>query len=96
VTVPPGTAADVRLPDGRVETAEPGSMAVQFPSQWRPLVRERNDTWQTGPSSYDEILTAAPTRSLYQTDSIGLRCILRTTWAVRAPGMVQVINAVTW
>jgi alpha-L-rhamnosidase len=24
VTVPPGTAAEVRLPDGRVETAEPG------------------------------------------------------------------------
>jgi alpha-L-rhamnosidase len=24
VTVPPGTAADIRLPDGRVEAAEPG------------------------------------------------------------------------
>jgi Bacterial alpha-L-rhamnosidase C-terminal domain len=27
VTVPPGTAADIRLPAGRIETAEPGRWA---------------------------------------------------------------------
>jgi alpha-L-rhamnosidase len=31
VTVPPGTAAEVRLPDGRVETAEPGRSQFNSP-----------------------------------------------------------------
>ena len=39
---------------------------------------------------------AAPTRSLWQTSTRALRLILRCAWTVRAPGMVQVVNSVTW
>jgi hypothetical protein len=38
---------------------------------------------------------ATPTRSLFQTDCIALRMILRASWCVRG-GLVSVVNAVTW
>jgi hypothetical protein len=41
-------------------------------------------------------VVAAPTRSMFQTDSFGLRLILRCAWVMRAPGLVQVINTVSW
>jgi HK97 family phage major capsid protein/HK97 family phage prohead protease len=39
---------------------------------------------------------AAPMRSLYQTDSIGIRLSLYVTWAMVRTAMVQTIAAVTW
>ena len=39
---------------------------------------------------------AAPTRSLWQTDTIGLRLIMPMNWTVRRSGMVQHIDAVSW
>jgi hypothetical protein len=39
---------------------------------------------------------AAPTRSMFQTDSYALRLILPCAWAMRASGLVQVVNSVTW
>jgi hypothetical protein len=39
---------------------------------------------------------ASPARSLWQTDSIGLRMILRCSFAMRAPGSVAMIDAATW
>jgi HK97 family phage major capsid protein len=39
---------------------------------------------------------AAPTRSLYQTDSIGIRLSVHVTWAMVRTDMVQTIAAVTW
>ena len=39
---------------------------------------------------------AAPMRSLFQTDSIGIRLSLYVTWAMVRTGMVQTIAAVTW
>jgi hypothetical protein len=47
VTVPPGTAAEVPLPDSRVETIELGRWQLISPSQWQPQIRERNDTWSS-------------------------------------------------
>jgi hypothetical protein len=41
-------------------------------------------------------VVAAPTRSLWQTDTIALRMILRASWVMRASGHVQVINDVVW
>jgi hypothetical protein len=39
--------------------------------------------------------TAAPVRSFFQTDVIGLKCILRGAWALRAKH-VAVVNNTTW
>ena len=39
---------------------------------------------------------AAPPRSLFQTVSYALKLILPVSWTMRAPGLVQVINSVTW
>jgi len=39
---------------------------------------------------------AAPARSMYQTDSYALRLTLRCAWAMRAPGLVQLVSGVTW
>jgi len=38
----------------------------------------------------------APVRSLWQTDSLAARVRVNCAWAMRAPGLVQVINSVTW
>jgi hypothetical protein len=39
---------------------------------------------------------AAPVRSLWQTDIVALRTLLRVAFAMRASGHVQLINSVTW
>jgi HK97 family phage major capsid protein/HK97 family phage prohead protease len=39
---------------------------------------------------------AAPTRSLFQTDSVAIRMTLYVNWIMRRPLMVQTIAAVTW
>lgn len=39
---------------------------------------------------------AAPTRSLFQTDSIAIRMTWPITWAMRRTGMVAFMDAVTW
>jgi len=41
-------------------------------------------------------VVAAPTRSMFQTDSYSLRLILPCAWAMRAPGLVQLVSGVTW
>ena len=39
---------------------------------------------------------SAPVRSMYQTDCVALKMILRAAWTMRAPGMVQYITGATW
>jgi HK97 family phage prohead protease/HK97 family phage major capsid protein len=39
---------------------------------------------------------ATPVKSLWQTDSIGLRLILPTNWTIRRPGVVSWVDGVTW
>src|SRR5262249_45744109 len=55
---------------------------------------------ETSPSPIGTVgtpnLVAAPSRSLFQTDTIGIRLILRATWALRAPGAVAWIANTTW
>jgi hypothetical protein len=50
------------------------------------------------PTNLVEADTAASgiVKSLFQTSSIELRTILRCSWAMRAPGMVQLITGVSW
>jgi hypothetical protein len=40
-------------------------------------------------------VVAAPTRSLFQTDTIAIRLSLYLTWAMRRSGMVQTITGIT-
>jgi hypothetical protein len=40
--------------------------------------------------------SAVPTRSLWQTDTIGVRMILPMNWILRRPGMVQYMTGMTW
>lgn len=39
---------------------------------------------------------ATPVRSLWQTDSIGIRMLMMINWAFRRPGMVSWTSSVTW
>ena len=41
-------------------------------------------------------VVAAPVRSMWQTDSVSLRVILRVAWGLRASGAVAWTQAVTW
>jgi hypothetical protein len=41
-------------------------------------------------------VVAAPTKSLFQTDLIGLKMILRASWAMRNVKHVAVVTGVTW
>jgi hypothetical protein len=41
-------------------------------------------------------VVAAPTRSLFQTDAIAVRLILRCAWTWRVPGAVAWISSATW
>ena len=41
-------------------------------------------------------VVAAPVRSLWQTDTIGIRMLLDINWALRRPGVVAWVNSVTW
>ena len=41
-------------------------------------------------------VVAAPVRSLFQTDSLGIRMILPMNWTIRRAGVVAYITAVTW
>jgi hypothetical protein len=39
---------------------------------------------------------AAPVRSLFQTDSIGIRMTMDLNWALRRAGVVAFVSSVTW
>jgi hypothetical protein len=39
---------------------------------------------------------AAPVRSLWQTDSIGIRMIMDINWALRRTGVVALLTSPTW
>jgi hypothetical protein len=41
-------------------------------------------------------VVAAPARSLWQTDSIAIRCILDAAWALRSTGAVAWVQSATW
>jgi hypothetical protein len=50
----------------------------------------------TVPLAIVDSSAADPTRSLFQTATIGLRTIVQIDWPMRAGGLVQQIQSVTW
>lgn len=50
----------------------------------------------TDPEPIHDGAPANPVRSLWQTDSLGLRLILPINWTLRRPGVVAAIENVTW
>jgi hypothetical protein len=41
-------------------------------------------------------VVAAPTRSMWQTDSVSIKVVLRVSWGLRAAGGLAWTSAVTW
>jgi hypothetical protein len=41
-------------------------------------------------------VVAAPVRSLWQTDTIGIRMILPMNWAMRRTGVIAWTQSITW
>jgi hypothetical protein len=49
-----------------------------------------------GPIGGQGSMPSGEVRSLWQTDTLGLRTILRVNWGLRASGQVPLLNSVTW
>lgn len=91
-TVPAGTVALVDAADFFSATGDEPRFDV---SDQATLHME--DSAPTGISSAGTPnAVAAPVRSLFQTDSIGLRMIMDLNWAMRRAGMVAFVASVTW
>ena len=91
------------LPTGTVMAVAVNALAVAFdPVPEFEVASEGLLHMDTEPTHIsvagDPNTVAAPTQSLYQTDALGLRLILGTSWALRAPAAssVAVVEDVTW
>lgn len=90
------------LAEGTVVALEAGAVASGFtPLPEIEVAREATIHWED--STPQPVSTpgapnvvAAPLRSGWQEDTLALRCVQRGAWAVRASGVVQVVEAVTW
>jgi hypothetical protein len=89
------------LPSGQIIAVEVGAVASGFSgvpefdiSRMAPVHLETNPAAVGTPGSPN--LVAAPLMSAWQQQLLFLRLILRCSWTVRAPGMVQVVNSATW
>jgi hypothetical protein len=47
-------------------------------------------------SPVTDLLTSSPVKSMFQTDVIALKMILRASWGMRNPAHVAVVSGVTW
>jgi hypothetical protein len=93
--------SSVALAAGSIVAIEGGSFVSGFdPIPEFSIADQATFHLDTSPAQIGTVGTpavvAAPTRSLWQTNSSALRMILRCSWALRAAGHVQVINNVTW
>jgi hypothetical protein len=82
IAVEPNAFVSAISPEPMIEAAIDGAVHMASPAS--PLATG------TGPT------VATPIRSLYQTDSIALRCMLDLTWAMRASNMVAYLTGATW
>jgi len=85
---------------GTIIAVAPGGVATGFGTEPEiSTVRETTLHFDTAPAQIGVVgapnVVAAPTRSLFQTDAIALRMILRLAW-VAAPGSVAYITSATW
>ena len=94
--------ASTALPAGQIIAIEAGSFVSAFSAVPEfntsdEMVIHMEDTAPAqivGPPGPATVAT--PTRSLWQTDCLALRLILRCGWGVRAAGHVQFISGTTW
>jgi hypothetical protein len=90
------------IPLGTVIAVDPGAVASGFSGPPRidlstnALVHMEGATPLPIGTPGSPNVIAAPTRSLWQTDCIGMRCILPCAWVTRLPGGAQWIQAVSW
>lgn len=100
-TLPP-IAAAVAITPGTLIAVEAGGFASAFSgvpdiSTSTETVLHMEDTTPLPIGSAATPNTiAAPSRSLWQENAVAVRCLVDTAWAMRAAGLVQVINGVTW
>jgi hypothetical protein len=87
-TVPPGTIIAVDAADFVVVGGEAPRFEVSDQATLHMEDTDPDPIHNGGPAS--------PVRSLWQTDSLGLRLILPVNWCMRRPGMVASIQGVAW
>ena len=91
-TVPVGTVSLVDAADFFTATGDEPRFDV---SDQATLHMEDSAPQAIGTAGTPNVV-AAPVRSLFQTDSIGLRMILDMNWTMRRAGMVAYVTGVTW
>jgi HK97 family phage major capsid protein/HK97 family phage prohead protease len=91
-TVPVGTVSLVDAADFFTATGDEPRFDV---SDQATLHMEDTTPLAIGTAGTPNVV-AAPVRSLFQTDSIGLRMILDMNWTMRRAGMVSTVSSVTW
>lgn len=90
-------AMSAALPGGTIIAVVPAAIATVIEA---PEIEAGNDTahMDTLPGEIVDIggVWAAPVRSLWQTDSVGLRFVLRATWARRSASAVAWVQNTSW
>lgn len=90
------------LPEGRLVAIDPSAVVASIDPNPRFDVSEQAllhmedaaPAQISAPGAPNAV--AAPVRSLWQTDTVGLKMIAEAAWALRAPAAVAVINDVSW
>jgi hypothetical protein len=91
------------VPDGTVIAIDPSAFVSAFgaepeisSSREAMVHMEADAPLPIATGTQGSGVLATPSRSLFQTDCIGTRLILRAAWAWRAPGAVAWIQDTTW
>ena len=92
--------ASVGVPTGTLIVVEASSFVTgfagtpEFSTTNQTLLHMEGATPQ--PIGGSPNVMASPARSLYQTDTVATKMIVRTSWAMRASGHVQYLTGVNW
>jgi hypothetical protein len=93
-------AASTTVPSDTVVAIDPLGIAAALAAEPRIIISEGaaiheddSPTALSAPGSPNTV--AAPLRSLFQSDALGMRVILHTGWVARS-GAVAMVNSVTW
>ena len=92
-TVPVDTVIAVDAADFATAT---GDMPKYSVSDQATIHEEDTTPLPLATGAQGSAVVASPIRSLWQTDSIGVRMVLDVSWAMRRAGMVAVAEGVTW
>jgi hypothetical protein len=90
----PGVAASSALPDKTVAMIVPTAVAIAVEA---PRIDASSEAvLHMEDTSPGAVVASAPTRSLWQTDSVGLRLIAPASWALRDVRGVAWMENVNW